>query len=79
MELTEKQKNVYDLTYQTSLNYLNIILVSVVAVWVSIFIQKDLNMSYKLNITSFLLNIAIISILLFYLYSQKLKNKILEL
>lgn len=79
MEFLEKQKNVYDLTYQTSLNYLNIVLVSIVAIWIAIFIQRDLSMSYKLNITSFLLNIVIISILIFWFYSKKLKNKILEL
>ncbi len=79
MEFSEKQKNIHDLNYQTLLNYLNIALVSVIAIWISIFIQKDLSMSYKLNITSVLLNIAIISILLFYFYSKKLKDKILGL
>lgn len=79
MEFSEKQKNIYDLNHQTSLNYLNIVLVGVVAIWVAIFVQKELSMSYKLNITSFLLNIAIISILIFYFYSENLKKKILDL
>jgi len=79
MESSEKQKNIYDLTYQTSLNYLNIALISVIAIWIAIFIQKDSIMSYKLNITALLLNIAILSLLLFYFHSKKLKSKILDL
>ena len=79
MEFEEKQKNIYDLTYQTSLNYLNIALVGITAIWISIFIQEDFTYSYKLNITALLLNIAIISLLIFYFYSRKLKKNILDL
>lgn len=79
MEFQEKQKNIYDLTYQASLNYLNIALVGIIAVWITIFFQKDFTTSYKLNITAFLLNIAIISLLIFYFHSKKIRKKIMEL
>lgn len=48
MDIAKKQKNIYDINYQTSLNYLNIVLASVVAIWIGIFIQTNISMQYKL-------------------------------
>ncbi len=73
MELSEKLKNIYDLRYQTFLTFVNTFFVGLIAIWIAIFIQSDINifpMQYKLLISATIINIGILS--LFYLrYRRK--------
>lgn len=79
MKDSEKQKNIYDLQYQTYLNYLNIFLVGILGIWITIFFQTEIQLRDKLLITSLAINLVIISIVAFIYYSNRLKQKILSI
>ena len=79
MEISEKLKNIYDLEYQAILNYFNIFLVSILAIFITIFFQSNLTLQYKLIITALLINSSILSIALFYNKYTRIKDKIMSL
>ena len=81
MEEATKLKNIYDLDYQTKLNYFNIIVISVITSFVTIILGVSNKFTF-LALFSFTLILGITIILIwlyFYGTLKKIKKKIYEL
>jgi len=79
MDLAEKHKTIYELQYQTILNFMNITLVGSIAIWVAIFLQSDLGIQYKLIITALIINVTIFLFVLFFTKFKSIQESILSL
>ena len=76
MDYEDKQKNIYDLKYQASLNYLNIFLVGLLGIWITLFFQTSFEQQTKWIMTAVFVNLSIIALIIFYYYSNKIMKKI---
>ncbi len=76
MDNEDKQKNIYDLKYQTSLNYLNIFLAGILGTWITLFFQTSIELNTKWIMTAVFINISIVIIVIFYYYSSNIISRI---
>lgn len=79
MDNSTKKKNIYDLEYQTVLNYLNIVLVGLLGGLLTIFFQTGLSIQDKILITGATINLVIITMTIFFIVGSEIKKKIKKL
>jgi len=79
MKYSTKQKNIYNLRYNTLLTSFNIFLVSLIALWISIFIQSQISIQYKLFISATIINIIILVSIYLLTKQKRVEEEILSL
>lgn len=79
MEYEAKIKNVYDLEYQTTLNYLNIFLAGIFGLWITFIFQTNISDDYKWIMSAVMINLIFMALIIFYYKARRLKSSILNL
>lgn len=79
MEDSIKQKNIYDLRYDTFLTLFNVFLVGLIALWIAIFVQINISMQYKLLISATVICVIILSLLFLINKKKSIEAKISQL